>query len=176
MDFYLLRDINLMQKTSGMFFLSVSIGIVLVGCAKPYEKPETTVDKYFEKKYGESLSNAEMRVMKSWTQVAGVTRAVQSKDIPSPPSDREMTGPLVRKVNVDWIGPPSPLLLSLAHRIGWDFVELGSHPPITPVVTAKGNGTIMLFLREIGSQLSQADVQVDSNHRTITLLWGGAKK
>ena len=144
----------------------------MTGCAHPLPaKKETPVDEYFETKYGVSLSKAELQVMKAWTNVANATREVASTKTSHLPVDADVDRDLMRKVRVDWIGTARPLLLSLSQKAKWRFVELGKIPPINPVITVKGTGTIMLFLAEIGSQIDQADVKVDPTTKTIILHW-----
>ena len=78
---------------------------------------------------------------------------------------------LRRAITVNWIGPAEPITNTLAERAGYQFMTIGSPPPVPTVVSVDvENRPVIDVLRNIGLQLGgRGDIKVDSQHRIIEI-------
>ncbi len=78
---------------------------------------------------------------------------------------------LRRAVTVNWIGPVEPIAQSLAERASYDFMTIGTPPPVPVVVSLDiENRPVIDVLRDIGLQLGvRGDVKVDSQARVVEI-------
>lgn len=78
---------------------------------------------------------------------------------------------LNRAITLTWVGPPEQALRKLADRASYNFVTLGSRPPVPLVVNIDvQNKPVIEVLRDVGLQLgTRADVKVDSQTGIIEL-------
>ncbi|MEZ5815347.1 MAG: DotD/TraH family lipoprotein [Alphaproteobacteria bacterium] len=78
---------------------------------------------------------------------------------------------LRRAITVNWIGPAEPITKTLANRAGYEFLTIGTPPPVPIVVSVDvENRPVIDVLRNIGLQLGvRADVKVDSQRRVIEI-------
>jgi len=78
---------------------------------------------------------------------------------------------LRRAITVNWIGPIEPLTKTLAERAGYQFIAIGTPPPVPVVVSIDSeNRPVIDVLRDIGLQLGmRGDVKVDSNRRIVEI-------
>ncbi len=78
---------------------------------------------------------------------------------------------LRRAITVNWIGPAEPITNTLAERAGYQFLTIGTPPPIPTVVSVDvENRPVIDVLRNIGLQLGgRGDIKVDSQQRIIEI-------
>ncbi|MBN8520451.1 MAG: DotD/TraH family lipoprotein [Alphaproteobacteria bacterium] len=78
---------------------------------------------------------------------------------------------LERAMTVNWVGPPDQISKMIADRAGYDFLTVGSRPPVPLVVNIDArNERVIDILRDIGLQLGvRADIKVDSVRKIIEL-------
>lgn len=78
---------------------------------------------------------------------------------------------LRRAITVNWIGPAEPIAKTLADRASYEFLAIGTPPPVPIVVSIDAeNRSVINVLRDIGLQLgSRADVKVDSQRRIVEI-------
>ena len=78
---------------------------------------------------------------------------------------------LRRAVTVNWIGPVEPISKSLAERAGYQFLTIGTPPPVPVVVSVDvENRPVIDVLRDIGLQLGvRGDVKVDGSRRMVEI-------
>lgn len=76
---------------------------------------------------------------------------------------------LRRAITINWVGPVEPITKTLADRAGYNFLTVGSAPPIPVVVSLDiQNRPIIDVLRDLGLQLGmRADIKVDANRRVV---------
>lgn len=80
---------------------------------------------------------------------------------------------LRRSITVNWVGPVEPIVQKLASRSSYNFIILGSPPPVPIVVSLDvENMPVVEVLRDIGLQMGvRADIRVDGNSRTIEIQY-----
>lgn len=78
---------------------------------------------------------------------------------------------LRRAITVNWIGPVEPISKTLAERAGYEFMTIGSKPPVPAVVSVDAeNRPVIDVLRDIGLQLGpRGDVKVDGRRRVVEI-------
>ena len=78
---------------------------------------------------------------------------------------------LRRAITVNWIGPVEPITNTLAERAGYEFLSIGTPPPVPVVVSIDvENRPVIDVLRDIGLQLGvRGDVKVDSQRRVVEI-------
>ncbi|MCB9982865.1 MAG: DotD/TraH family lipoprotein [Rhodospirillales bacterium] len=78
---------------------------------------------------------------------------------------------LRRAVTVNWIGPIEPITQTLAQRASYQFLTIGTPPPVPVVVSVDvENRPVIDVLRDLGLQLGvRGDVKVDSQRRVIEI-------
>ena len=78
---------------------------------------------------------------------------------------------LRRAITVNWIGPVEPISKTLAQRASYEFLTIGTPPPVPVVVSLDvENRPVIDVLRDIGLQLGvRGDVKVDSQRRVIEI-------
>lgn len=78
---------------------------------------------------------------------------------------------LRRSITVNWIGPVEPIATTLAQRAGYEFLTIGTPPPVPVVVSIDAeNRPVIDILRDIGLQLGvRGDVKVDSQSRVVEI-------
>lgn len=78
---------------------------------------------------------------------------------------------LRRAITVNWIGPVEPISKTLSERAGYQFLTIGTAPPIPVVVSLDvENRPVIDVLRDIGLQLGvRGDVKVDSQRRVVEI-------
>lgn len=76
-----------------------------------------------------------------------------------------------RAITVQWVGPVEPIVKNLAERASYNFIVVGSTPPIPVVVSINAdNMPVIEVLRDIGLQLgTRADVRVDGQRRIVEI-------
>lgn len=78
---------------------------------------------------------------------------------------------LRRAITVNWIGPVEPITSTLAERAGYEFLSIGTPPPVPVVVSVDvENRPVIDVLRDIGLQLGvRGDVKVDGQRRVVEI-------
>ncbi|MCB1651656.1 MAG: DotD/TraH family lipoprotein [Alphaproteobacteria bacterium] len=78
---------------------------------------------------------------------------------------------LRRAITVNWIGPVEPITKTLADRAGYEFLTIGTQPPVAAVVSVDvENRPVIDVLRDIGLQLGvRGDIKVDSAQRVVEI-------
>lgn len=78
---------------------------------------------------------------------------------------------LRRAISVNWVGPIEPITTTLAERAGYQFLTIGTAPPVPVVVSVDvENRPVIDVLRDIGLQLGvRGDVKVDSQRRVVEI-------
>lgn len=76
---------------------------------------------------------------------------------------------LRRAITVSWTGPVEPITKKIAGRSGYEFLSLGSAPPVPVIVTLDvQNKPVIDVLRDIGLQLGKrGDLVVDGTRKVI---------
>lgn len=76
-----------------------------------------------------------------------------------------------RAVTVNWVGPPGPLVKTLADRAGYTFAVFGTAPATPDIVSIDSqNRPVVDILRDVGLQLGRrADISVDGARKRIEL-------
>ena len=94
------------------------------------------------------------------------------------PLPQPSTGPMAAPLNLIWIGPVEPLLNSIAHKIGWNFVVEGVATDSMLLVSVHQKGeSVFHALEAIGSQCGdRATVQADAKRREIRLIYPKKEK
>ena len=136
---------------------------LLIGCASVPPKPAPHVAP----PYAVTLAAAARQVATAWGETARQSHVFHRS--PRLPALADAPVSLQQLVRVDWVGPPVPLLRSLAARAGWRFLVLGAPPPTTTVVTVTGRRAILSDLEQVGSQLTDQRVVVDARSRALIL-------
>lgn len=80
---------------------------------------------------------------------------------------------LLQRVTLEWVGPLSSLLSSLAEKAGYGFAVAGPRPAVPLVVSVSARDEVLIFvLRDAGLQAgSGALVVVDAGRREVRLDW-----
>ncbi|MEM7650612.1 MAG: DotD/TraH family lipoprotein [Pseudomonadota bacterium] len=78
---------------------------------------------------------------------------------------------LRRAISVNWIGPVEPITKTLAERAGYQFLTIGTAPPVPAVVSVDvKNRPVIDVLRDIGLQLGvRGDIKVDGGRRMVEI-------
>lgn len=78
---------------------------------------------------------------------------------------------LRRAITVNWIGPVEPISKTISERAGYQFLTIGTPPPVPVVVSVDvENRPVIDVLRDIGLQLGvRGDVKVDGQRRTVEI-------
>ncbi len=78
---------------------------------------------------------------------------------------------LRRAVTVTWVSPVTPIAKTLAERAGYNFLVIGSNPPVPIVVSIDAeNRPVIDVLRDIGLQLGlRGDIKIDSTQRVVEI-------
>ena len=78
---------------------------------------------------------------------------------------------LRRAITLSWVGPVEPVAKMLSERAGYDFVTVGTLPPVPIIVNLDvENKPVIEVLRNLGLQLGvRADIRVDSGRRVVEL-------
>ena len=145
--------------------VAASMAGLLTGCANTPVRPPV------DPPYAAVLSSAARQVSAAWGVTARESRVFE----PGPHLPAFMDAPpgVQETVRADWVGPPTPLVRALAHRAGWAFRELGTPPPNESVVTVRGRHPLLVFLEQIGSQITNGRVIVNARTRVVALDWEG---
>lgn len=78
---------------------------------------------------------------------------------------------LQRAITVNWVGPVEHITKTLADRASYNFLVLGTPPPVPVVVSIDvENKPVIEVMRDIGLQLGmRGDVRVDGPRRTVEI-------
>ncbi|MDB2682783.1 DotD/TraH family lipoprotein [Alphaproteobacteria bacterium] len=78
---------------------------------------------------------------------------------------------LKRAITVNWVGPVEQITKTMADRASYNFLAIGSPPPVPIVVSIDvENKPVIDVLRDIGLQLGlRADLKVNANGRVVEL-------
>ena len=78
---------------------------------------------------------------------------------------------LGRAMTISWVGPVEPVTKQLADRAGYNFLSVGSPPPVPIVVSLDvENQPVIDILRSLGLQLGpRADLKVDANREVVEI-------
>ncbi len=78
---------------------------------------------------------------------------------------------LRRAITVNWIGPVETITKTLSDRAGYNFLVVGSAPPVPVVVSIDAeNLPVIDVLRDVGLQLgARGDIKVDSAQRVVEI-------
>lgn len=159
------------MKNSVTYFLPAILVILLLSsCAttQPIPNPRNSVVE--RDIYKSILAQSAVKISHAWTQVANESKLI----IDPPPRPALDTAPveMTQMMHVEWqSGPVVPILSSAAKKAGWEFIELGSKPITTPMVSVSGTYPIIRIVEIVGSQV-EADVIVDGTRKAIVLDWG----
>ena len=76
---------------------------------------------------------------------------------------------LRRAMTISWTGPVEPLAETLANRASYNFIVVGSAPPVPIVVNIEArNQPVIEILRDLGLQMGlRADIRVDANRHSV---------
>jgi defect-in-organelle-trafficking protein DotD len=75
-------------------------------------------------------------------------------------------------VDIDYIGPPQPLLEEIAFRYGYRYVELGKAVDLAIVNLRVQNAPVQEVLHNVGYQIeSNASVELDTQSKTLRLQY-----
>ncbi len=145
--------------------VTISVVSLLTGCASaPARAP-------VDPPYAAVLSSAARQVSAAWGVTARESHVFQP--VPHLPALMEAPPGLQETVRADWVGPPAPLVRALAHRAGWAFRELGTPPPNESVVTVRGRHPLLVFLEQVGSQITNGRLIVNARTRVVAIDWEG---
>ena len=137
----------------------------LAGCASAPPRPPV------DPPYAAVLSSAARQVSAAWGVTARESHVFQP--VPHLPALMNAPPGLQETVRADWVGPPTPLVRALAHRAGWAFRELGTPPPNESVVTVRGRHPLLVFLEQVGSQITNGRLIVNARTRVVAIDWEG---
>lgn len=78
---------------------------------------------------------------------------------------------LRRAITVNWVGPAEPIVKTLADRAGYNFLIIGSQPPVPIVVSIDvENKPVIDVLRDVGLQLGmRANLKVDAQRHIVEI-------
>ncbi len=78
---------------------------------------------------------------------------------------------LRRAITVNWVGPAEPITKTLAERASYNFLVIGTPPPVPVVISLDTENTPVIdVLRDIGLQLGmRGDVRVDGERRLVEI-------
>ena len=78
---------------------------------------------------------------------------------------------LRRAITVNWIGPVEPITKTLSERAGYEFLTIGTPPPVPVVVSLDvENRPVIDVLRDIGLQIGvRGDVKVNAARRIVEI-------
>jgi defect-in-organelle-trafficking protein DotD len=78
---------------------------------------------------------------------------------------------LRRAMTINWVGPVEQLGRKLANRAGYDFITIGSPPPVPLVVSVNAdNSPVIDIMRNVGLQMGQrADLKVNAGERVVEI-------
>jgi defect in organelle trafficking protein DotD len=152
--------------------LSVLVCVVLLtGCSAPARNFSDAHPQMVASPDSVSamLAEAADRASLSLEKLAAVeySRAPNASIAPAGDAPAE----LKRAVTVNWVGPVEPIAKTMAERAGYNFLPIGSPPPVPVVVSIDAeNRPVIDVLRDIGLQLGvRGDVKVDSSQRIVEL-------
>ena len=145
--------------------ITASVVSLLTGCASAPLRPP------IDPPYAAVLSSAARQVSAAWGVTARESHVFQP--VPHLPALMNAPPGLQETVRADWVGPPTPLVRALAHRAGWAFRELGTPPPNESVVTVRGRHPLLVFLEQVGSQITNGRVIVNARTRVVAIDWEG---
>jgi defect-in-organelle-trafficking protein DotD len=74
-------------------------------------------------------------------------------------------------MTINWVGPVEQLGRKLANRAGYDFITIGSPPPVPLVVSVNAdNSPVIDIMRNVGLQMGQrADLKVNAGERVVEI-------
>ena len=151
------------------------LGLLLsmAGCAW-LEMPQEPVKEMGARTAGAAelrLTDAALRAERALTTLQRIRSADNSTDGALVP--RIVEPELLQRVTLEWVGPLSSLLRSLAERAGYGFVVAGPRPVVPLVVSVSVRDEVLIFvLRDAGLQAGLgALVVVDAERREVRLDW-----
>lgn len=115
------------------------------------------------------LADAADRASKSLETLAAIEYArapgIAVGPVGSPPPE------LRRAMTINWVGPVEPITKTLAARAGYDFLVIGTPPPVPIVVSIDAeNRQVIDILRDVGLQLGlRGNVKVDSTNHIVEI-------
>ncbi|MCC7305018.1 MAG: DotD/TraH family lipoprotein [Alphaproteobacteria bacterium] len=117
------------------------------------------------------LADAADRASKSLETLAAVEQARSPEVSMAPPGDAPAE--LRRAITVNWVGPVEPITKTLAERAGYNFLPVGTPPPVPVIVNIDSeNRPVIEVLRDVGLQLGiRGDVRVDSQKRLVEIQY-----
>lgn len=117
------------------------------------------------------LADAADRVASSLEKLAAVEYQRSPGVAVAPVADAPVE--LRRAITVNWVGPVEPIVETLANRSSYNFIVLGSPPPVPIVVSLDvENMPVVDVLRDIGLQMGvRGDIRVDGKNKTVEIQY-----
>ncbi|MCB1532118.1 MAG: DotD/TraH family lipoprotein [Alphaproteobacteria bacterium] len=117
------------------------------------------------------LADAADRASKALETLAAVEYSKTPTSSISPVSNAPIE--LRRAVTVNWIGPVETITKTLADRAGYNFLVIGTAPPVPVVISVDAeNLPVIDVLRDVGLQLGgRGDIKVDSAQRVVEIYY-----
>lgn len=117
------------------------------------------------------LTDAALRAERALTGLQRI-RAAQSPELAGE-IPRIVAPELLEPISLEWVGPLTSLLESLAEKAGYGFLEAGPRPVVPAVVSVEVENEALIFvLRDVGLQAgSGVLVVVDAERREIRVDW-----
>lgn len=154
---------------------SLALAVLLGGCAwfegllAPEEAPAAVVRMAEPAEL--RLTDAALRAERALTELRQIRAAhtpALAGEIP-----RIVAPELLERISLEWVGPLTSLLESLAEKAGYTFVEAGPRPVVPAVVSVDVENEALIFvLRDVGLQAgSGALVVVDAERREVRVDW-----
>ena len=152
---------------------SMAVGALLAGCAW-LEAPPSAEPVATPRPAGVAelrLTDAALRAERALTTLQRI-RSADDPDLGGT-VPRIVEPELLERVTLEWVGPLSSLLESLAEKAGYGFVVGGPRPVVPLVVSVSVDDEALIFvLRDAGLQAgSGALVVVDAARREVRLDW-----
>lgn len=152
--------------------LSGALG-VLVGCAwlEVPEAPAREAGPRMAEVAELRLTEAALRAERALTMLQRI-RSAKGETLGAV-VPRIVAPELLQRVTLEWVGPLTALLESLAEKAGYGFVVAGPRPVVPTVVSVLAEDEVLIFvLRDAGLQAgSGALVVVDAERREVRLDW-----
>ncbi len=152
---------------------SIAAGALMAGCAW-LEGPVPAEPDLTPRPAGVAelhLTDAALRAERALTTLQRI-RSAEGPDLGGA-APRIVAPELLERVTLEWVGPLSSLLESLAEKAGYGFVVGGPRPVVPLVVSVSADDVALIFvLRDVGLQAgSGALVVVDAAGREVRLDW-----
>lgn len=157
-----------MSRRFSIFLLVITLGVSACSNIQKHSADEPQIVAAPDT-VSAMLASAADRASQSLQTLAAIeaarTPATQVGPVGNAPSE------LRRSITVNWIGPVEPITQTLAERASYEFLTIGTPPPVPVVVSLDvENRPVIDVLRDIGLQLGiRADIKVDGQRRLVEI-------